>query len=361
MKLLKFIPILAMLFAMLLPGCNDDDDADDNYNDDSTAPTVLSTDPAADATNVVLNKRITVTFSEAMEASTINTSSFTLKVDNEMVDGSVSYSGNIAIFTPTDILMEGTVYTAMVSTGAESQIGVSLATNKEWSFTTGSTSAGISAVGLGAAGNYVILAKTAINNNPTSTITGDLGLSPAATSYITGLSLTNFTGYATSAQVTGQVFASDMADPTPINLTTAVENMITAYNDAAGRPTPNYLELGTGNLGGKTLNQGLYKWTSTVTIPTDVTVSGGADDVWIFQISGDLNISADVNVILEGGAQAQNIFWQVAGEASFGANSHFEGVILSMTGITFQTGASFNGRALAQSAVVLDGNTVVEP
>jgi hypothetical protein len=96
-------------------------------------------------------------------------------------------------------------------------------------------------------------------------------------------------------------------------------------------------------------------------LPSDVTISGGADDVWIFQISGDLNMSAAVNVTLEGGAQAKNIFWQVAGEATFGATSHFEGIILSMTGITFQTGASFNGRALAQTAVILDGNIVVEP
>jgi hypothetical protein len=216
-------------------------------------------------------------------------------------------------------------------------------------------------VDLGASGNYVILAKTAINNTPTSAITGDLGLSPAATSYITGFALTDHTGYATSAQITGNVYAADMADPTPLTLTTAVENMITAYNDAAGRPTPNFLELGTGNIGGKTLTPGLYKWTNTVTLPSDVTISGNSTDVWIFQIAGDLTMSSAVNVTLIGGAQASNIFWQVAGQATFGTTSHFEGVILSMTSITFQTGASFNGRALAQTAVVLDGNAITTP
>lgn len=105
----------------------------------------------------------------------------------------------------------------------------------------------------------MILAKSAITNISTSAITGDLGLSPAATSYITGLSLTDATGYATSAQVTGSIFAADMADPTPITLTTAVENMITAYNDAAGRPSPDFLELLTGSIGGQTLTSGLYK------------------------------------------------------------------------------------------------------
>ncbi|MBN1250874.1 MAG: DUF3494 domain-containing protein, partial [Bacteroidales bacterium] len=96
-------------------------------------------------------------------------------------------------------------------------------------------------------------------------------------------------------------------------------------------------------------------------LPTDITISGEASDIWIFQIAGDLNMSTDVNVTLSGGAKAENIFWQVAGEATFGATSHFEGIILSMTGITFQTGASMNGRALAQTAVVLDGNTITKP
>jgi hypothetical protein len=137
--------------------------------------------------------------------------------------------------------------------------------------------------------------------------------------------------------------------------------MITAYNDAAGRPSPDFSELGTGNIGGKTLAPGLYKWTSTVTLPSDVTISGSASDVWIFQIAGDLTVSSAVNVTLSGGAQAKNIFWQVAGQATLGTTSHFEGIILSMTGITFQTGASMNGRALAQTAVVLDGNIITQP
>jgi hypothetical protein len=206
-----------------------------------------------------------------------------------------------------------------------------------------------------------VLAKSGISNISTSAITGDLGLSPAATSYITGLSLTNATGYATSAQVTGKLYAADMASPTPVSLTTAVNNMITAYTDAAGRPSPDFSELGTGNIGGKTLAPGLYKWTNTVTLPSDVTISGSGTDVWIFQIAGDLTMGNAVKITLSGGAQAKNIFWQVAGTATLGTTSHFEGVILSKTGITIQTGASFHGRALAQTAVVLDGNAVTTP
>jgi hypothetical protein len=217
------------------------------------------------------------------------------------------------------------------------------------------------AVNLGSSGNFLILAKSAINNNPTSTLTGDLGLSPAATSYITGLALTDNTGFATSPQVTGKVYASDMANPTPITLTTAVENMITAYNEAAGRPNPDFNELGAGNIGGLTLAPGLYKWTNTVLVPTNITISGSATDIWVFQIAGNLTLSSAVNITLSGGALAKNIFWQVAGEVTVGTTSHFEGIILSMTSITLETGATMNGRALAQTSVILDGNTAIKP
>lgn len=328
---------------------------------DDTEPTIASTSPLTDAQNVERNVAIEATFSEEMDPLTLNTSTFTLKLGSTEIDGAVDYSGLAATFNPAKVLSAETVYTATITTEAKDLAGNALAANMEWSFTTGVGTSNLASVELGEAGNYVILAKTAINNNPTSAITGDLGLSPAATSYITGFGVTAATGYATSDQVTGEIFAADMADPTPINLTTAVENMITAYNDASGRPTPAFLELGAGNIGGQTLEPGLYKWTNTVTMPDDVTISGEADAIWIFQISGDLNVSSGVNVILTGGAQAKNIFWQVAGEATFGATSHFEGIILSMTGITFQTGATFNGRALAQTAVTLDGNTIVQP
>jgi hypothetical protein len=285
-----------------------------------------------------------------------------LKQGTTSVAGAIAYAGTTATFTPTNNLATSTTYTATVTTGAKDVAGSALAANKVWSFTTtGAGGSGLGAVDLGSAINYVVLAKTAITNISSSAITGDLGLSPAATSYVTGLSITNATGYATSAQVTGKIYAADMADPTPINLTTAVNDMITAYNDAAGRPSPDFSELGTGNIGGMTLTPGLYKWTNTVTLPSDITISGSSTAVWIFQIAGDLTMSNAVNITLIGGAQAKNIFWQVAGTATLGTTSHFEGIILSQTAVTIQTGASFHGRALAQTAVVLDGNAVTQP
>lgn len=220
---------------------------------------------------------------------------------------------------------------------------------------------GLSPVVLGTASNYVIVAKSKISNVPTSVVTGDLALSPAAASYITGFSLTKAGVSWKSAQVVGSVFAANNDPPTPSQLTTAVADMMIAYTDAAGRKSPNFLNLGGGAIGGLTLRPGLYKWTSTVTIPKDVTLEGGANDVWIFQVSGDLKQSAETSMILSGGADANHVFWQVAGFADLGATSHAEGIVLSETAITLQTGASINGRLLAQTAVNIAGATVTAP
>ncbi len=215
---------------------------------------------------------------------------------------------------------------------------------------------------LGAAGNYVILAKSAISTVPTSAITGNLGLSPAAASFITGFTLvadpTNV--FATSTQVTGQIFAANYAVPTPSNLGTAVLNMGTAYTDAAGRAA-DYTELGAGNIGGMTIVPGTYKWSSNVLIPTDVTLNGGANDVWIFQIAGGITQANAAKVILTGGALPKNVFWQTFGAVSVGTTAHMEGVILSQTSITLKTGASANSRLLAQTAVTLQSNAVTQP
>jgi len=353
MKLRKVFPIIAVLSIVLMAGCE--------KQDTGSRPTATSTDPQQNVTGVPRNQAIAFTFSEEMDPLTINASTFTLKQGANAVPGSVTYSGTTATLTPTNVLAAATVYTATMTTGAKTLSGNSLAANKVWSFTTGGATSAQAVVNLGSAVNFLILAKTAITNIATSTLTGDLGLSPAATSYITGFALTNATGYATSTQVTGSIFAADMVSPTPINLTTAVSNMITAYDDAAGRPSPDFFELYSGNIGGKTLTPGIYKWTNTVLIPSDVTISGSSTDVWIFQIAGNLTMSSDKEITLSGGALARNIFWQVAGQVTLGTTSHFEGIILSKTGITVQTGASMNGRALAQTAVTLDKNTVTQP
>jgi hypothetical protein len=210
---------------------------------------------------------------------------------------------------------------------------------------------------LGVSGDFAILSKSGITNVYKSSITGDIGASP-----ITGAAI-----LVSCAEVTGTIYSVDAAGPLPCavnnatRLTNAIGTMQTAYTDGAGRINPDFLNLGAGNIGGKTLTPGLYKWTSALVIPTDITISGSATDVWIFQISGTLNMSSAVRMTLAGGALAKNIFWVTAGAATFGTTSHIEGTILSQTGINLQTGASINGRMLAQTAVTLQMNSVTKP
>ncbi len=216
-------------------------------------------------------------------------------------------------------------------------------------------------VDLGMAGSYVILAKSGISTVPTSMVTGNLGVSPAAASYITGFSLTADSSkvFSTSSQVTGKVFASDYTAPTPSNLTSAVSDMELAFTDAAGR-APKVTELGAGNIGGMTLTAGVYKWSSGLLIPTDITLTGTANEVWIFQIAQNVTMSSATRINLTGGAVSKNVFWQVAGAVDIGTTAHFEGVILSQTSIALHTGASIKGRLFAQTAVSIDGSAVVE-
>jgi hypothetical protein len=218
------------------------------------------------------------------------------------------------------------------------------------------------AVNLGTAGNYAILAKTGISSIPASAITGNIGVSPIAAVAITGFSLTaDATNvFSTSPQVIGKIYASDYASPTPSNLTTAVSDMETAYTDAAGRAV-NYTELYTGDISGQTLTAGVYKWGNGVLINSDVILQGGATDVWIFQIGEGITQANGTRIILTGGAQAKNIFWQSAETVAIGTGAHFEGIILGKTAITLGTNASINGRLLAQTAVTLDMGTVVAP
>lgn len=212
-------------------------------------------------------------------------------------------------------------------------------------------------IDLGLAGEFAILSKSGITNVYKSTVTGDIGSSP-----ITGAAI-----LLTCAEVTGTIYSVDAAGPLPCavnnatRLTLAVGDMQTAYTDAAGRSNPDFLDLGAGDIGGKTLTPGLYKWSSALLIPTDITITGSPTDVWIFQVAGTLDMSSAVRITLAGGALAKNIFWQTSGAVTLGTTSHFEGSILSQTGINMQTGATINGRMLAQTAVTLQMNTVTKP
>jgi hypothetical protein len=224
------------------------------------------------------------------------------------------------------------------------------------------TAVGPAPVNLGTAGNYAILAESGISSVPNSVITGDIAVSPISSTAITGFSLTEdaTTQFSTSPQVIGKAYAPDYASPTPSNLTTAVSDMETAYTDAAGR-APNYTELYTGDISGQTLTPGVYKWGTGVLINSDVTLNGGANDVFIFQIAKGITQANGTRITLTGGVQAKNIFWQSSETVAIGTDAHFEGIILGKTNISLATNSSINGRLFAQTAVTLIMNTVVAP
>ncbi len=220
-----------------------------------------------------------------------------------------------------------------------------------------------SAVNLGTAGNFAILAKAGIDTTAGTAVTGDVGVSPAAASYLTGFGLIMDASneFSTSSLVTGRAYAADYAPPTPSNMTTAIGDMETAYTDAAGRTHPDFTELGAGDISGLTLVPGVYKWSTGVLISTNVTLAGGPNDVWIFQISQGITMAPGAGIVLSGGALPKNIFWQSSGVVTLDTTAHLEGIVLSHSAITLATGATVNGRLLAQTAVTLDANTVTHP
>jgi len=206
--------------------------------------------------------------------------------------------------------------------------------------------AGEAPVNLGSAANFAALAGTTITNvvSAGTTITGNLGVWP-------GTAVTGFP----PGILTGTIHAGDTV------AALAQADLTTAYNDAAGRSTAPITE--SGNLGGMTLPPGLYKSTSSLAISSgDLTLDAQGDPnaVFIFQMASTLTTTSGRKVILAGGAKASNIFWQVGSSATFGTTSVFKGTILADISITFNTGASLDGRALARSgAVTLSGNTVI--
>ena len=319
---------------------------------DNTAPTVQSSVPANLASNVPLNQEISAIFSEEMDPLTVTNASFTLKNGAISVAGSVTYVGNTATFSPTSPLLASTTYTAEVLNTAKDLAGNMLATGglapNPWTFTTSAVmpAAGPAVVNLDCAANFAILAgSTVTNTGPTAIIGGDLGLSPG--SAVTGFPPGTITG--------GTIRINDAgANNAKLCLTTA-------YNDAAGRTLAPISVAG--NIGGQTLAPGLYKSTSTLAISSgDLTLAGAANDVWIFQVASSLTTTAGRQIILSGGAQAKNVYWQVGTSATLGTTSAFKGNILADQSITLETGATLNGRALTRiGAVSLDSNTVTLP
>jgi hypothetical protein len=217
-------------------------------------------------------------------------------------------------------------------------------------------------VNLGTAGNFTILTETGISTTGVTSITGDIGVSPIASTAITGFGLINDASnqFSHTPIVIGKVYAANYAPPTPSKMTTAVSDMKTAFTAANGRifPAP-IVGKYAGDISGRTLPPGLYKWSTGVLITNaGVTLSGQATDVWVFQIAENLTVNNSAIIHLSGGALAKNIFWVVSGKATLGTTVDFSGIVLSKTLISLNTNAKVTGRLFAQTAVTLIANTV---
>ena len=211
-------------------------------------------------------------------------------------------------------------------------------------------------VTLGLTGGFAVLSYGGVTNTGPSTITGNVGVSPLAASYMTGFGTPNVVGTIYGVDATGPAGSI----PFPSMLTQAIVDLTTAYNDAAGRTVA---PIGiSGNIGGRTLYSGLYKSTGSLAITSgDLTLDaqGDVNAVWIFQIASGFNMTTGRQVFLSGGAKASNVFWQVGSAATFGTTAVMKGTIMAYTTITFATGASLEGRALARTAAVtLQSNTI---
>jgi len=316
-------------------------------NPDATsavAPQVTSTTPVDVAIDVSVNRRITATFDRPMNPATLTTSTFMVRQGTNSIAGMVSYAGNTATFVPTSLLDRSLLYTATITTGAHDPQGLALLASHVWSFTTGACSLG--PVVLLSAASFAVLAGSTVTNTGPTQVTGDLGVSPGTA--VTGFPPGNVTG------------AQQIGNPSSAQ---ATADLTTAYNDAAGRTLCPVAVAG--NLGGMTLPPGLYHSTSSLEITSgDLTLDaqGDADAVFIFQMASTLTTTSGRQVILSGGANPANIFWQVGSSATLGTTSAFSGTIMADQAITIETGAALDGRALARiAAIALGSNTIVTP
>jgi hypothetical protein len=327
-----------------------------------TAPSVTSTDPANNAPGVILNKKVTASFSEAMDPLTLTATTFTLKNGTLSVIGTVSYVGTTATFTPQSSLLLNTTYTATIATGAKNVAGIPLANNYVWTFSTGALASPLG-VDLKTVAQFGIIAGVGVSNNagPSVIINLNVGISPGVRSSITG--------FPPATIVNGVMYASDDIAPpgVPAMLIQAKQDLTDAYLFAEGAVSPAPATV-SGDQGGKTLAPGIYKSTSTLLIQSgDLTLDaqGDANAVWIFQIASGFTTvgGAGGNVILTGGAQAKNVFWQVGSSATIGDFTSFKGNILALTSITMNSGATAVGRMLARngSVVMTSANIIIKP
>jgi hypothetical protein len=313
------------------------------------APTVISTDPANLETGVALNKIITATFSEPMDALTITGTSFTLSENGNPVTGTISYAGSTATFTPSANLLSGVTYTGTITTAAKNLAGIALLSNYVWTFSTVAP-LGPNGIDLDCVARFAVIAGSTVTNTGPTIVDGDLGLSPG----------TAVTGFPPGTVINGAIKINDTDANNGKGCLTA------AYIDASTRSL-NVIVSASGELGGLTLAPGLYRAPGgsydITSVDLTLDAQGDVNAVWIFQMpSSTLTVGNGVKVTLAGGASAKNIYWQVGTSATIGTTAEMKGTIMADQSITLETGAKLLGRTLAMTgAVTLDTNEVKIP
>jgi uncharacterized repeat protein (TIGR02543 family) len=313
------------------------------------------------------NKNITANFTAVATGFTLNVTAQNGSVSKN--PDNVTYNnGDNVILTPTpDSGYEFTSWSGD-ATGTNNPLTVVMNSNKDitanFTLINNANPQGPGIIDLGKAGEFVILSKSGIDRIGVTSIIGNIGVSPIGQTALTGFSQSMDVSntFSTSDYVTGKLYAADYTTPTPAYLTTAISDMETALTTANGLTTDVIVALGAGDISGMTLAPGLYKWDTGLLITNaGVTLSGGPDDTWVFQISKDFTIDNDAKITLAGGAQAKNIFWVTKTQAVLGSNVQFQGNIIAETLISVNTGTTVLGRLLSQTAVTLNTNIITKP
>jgi len=351
LKNIPIITICATVAILIFAACQKDTFVETT----GVCPIVVSTNPVNGAINVPLNTKITVTFNEKMNPLTITQGSFSLH-GTTFVSGVISYSDSTAYFTPTSNLAQNTTYTGRVSTSVKDLTGNALQTDYIWTFRT-QAALGAPLVELNTAARFGILASEGVSNNA-----GQSEIRNMDVGVISGFRA-SITGFPPAIIVNGAMYAFDDIIPAGIAamLTLSKQEMINAYLFAQNAAFPVPVVV-SGDLGGTTLLPGIYKTTSTMLVQSGdlkLDAQGDTSAVWIFQVASDLTTvgGAGGNILLTGGAQAKNVFWQVGSSATIGDFTSFKGTILALTSITMESGAIIEGRLLAQNGAVVLTNT----
>jgi Ice-binding-like/Bacterial Ig-like domain len=349
-KLRYALPLLLVAALGAGFGCGDSGDPEFPTTGASTtgteglSPTVTMTSPADAASGVEPSAKLTATFSAKMNFATITDVTFTLTQGGAAVAGKVEYAEGTATFTPTAPLASGTDFKATITTGAKDTAGTALAKDHSWSFQTGQAP-----IDLATASTYAILASDAVGSTatPGTVVTGDIGIVP-------GMSV-GATGFPPGVH-TGATHVGDSAGAL------AKTAMIAAYKDAAARIGAKDLPKDISDM---TFTPGLYKATTPVTFEkgsVTLDAKGAENAIFIFRTEADFTTGNDTKIVLAGGAKSSNVYWTVGTAATLGSSSKFIGTLLAATTVSLKTGATVDGRLLAQGATVaLDANLVTVP